>query len=79
MSKETIYNLMKSQEYLPGSMRWRVGSINENAESTDHIRFTTPDGRAFVVEYHTFDEAKKTFSDVYDIIEINPANQMLKG
>ena len=79
MNKEQIYKMIKAQQFLPGACRWRVGSVNENEERTDRIRFTTPDGRACVVEYHTHDEGKKTFSDVYDIIEINPAEQMLKG
>lgn len=79
MSKESIYSAMKAQEFLPGSMRWRVGSLNENVDKTDRIRFVTPDGRSYVVEYHTHEESKKTFSDVYDIIEINPKEQVLKG
>lgn len=79
MSKESIYSAMKAQEFLPGSMRWRVGSLNEHADQTDRIRYVTPDGRSYVVEYHTHVESKKTFSDVYDIIEIDPALQMLKG
>lgn len=79
MSKESIYNAMKASEFLPGSMRWRVGSINENADQTDRIRYVTPDGRSYVVEYHTHQEAKKTFSDVFDIIEIDPKQQMVTG
>lgn len=79
MSKESIYSAMKASEFLPGSMRWRVGSLNENADQTDRIRYVTPDGRSYVVEYHTHDEGKKTFSDVFDIVEIDPANQVLKG
>lgn len=79
MSKESIYNAMKASEFLPGSMRWRVGSINENVDQTDRIRYVTPDGRSYVVEYHTHQEAKKTFSDVFDIIEIDPKQQMVTG
>lgn len=81
MSKESIYSAMEAQEFLPGSMRWRVGSLNEHADQTDRIRYVTPDGRSYVVEYHTHveRESKKTFSDVFDIIEIDPANQVLKG
>lgn len=79
MKKETIYSMVKSQQYLPGSIRWRVGSINENEDRTDRTRFTTPDGRVYVIEYHTFEEGQKTFSDVYDVIEINPGDQILKG
>lgn len=79
MSKEQVYTQMKSQEYLPGSMRWRVGSLNEHQEEMDTIRFSTPDGRAYVVEYHTHTEANRTFSDVYDITEINAKEQMILG
>lgn len=32
MSKESIYSAMKASEFLPGSMRWRVGSLNEHAD-----------------------------------------------
>lgn len=79
MNKEQLYKLMKEEGYLPGSMRYRVGSLNEHQDKMDTIRFTTPDGRACVVEYHTFEEGQKTFSDVYDITEITPSNQLLNG
>ncbi|AHK61412.1 hypothetical protein PJM36_0063 [Salmonella phage vB_SenM_UTK0005] len=79
MSKEQIYKLLKAQEYLPGSIRWRHGSLNEHADDMDRVRFTTPEGKSYVIEYHTFLEGHKTFSDVYDIIEINPAKQMIAG
>lgn len=79
MNKEQIYQAMKQENYLPGSMRWRVGSVNENESSTDTIRFTTPDGKAYVVEYRTFEEGKKTFSDVFEIYEINTSKQTING
>lgn len=79
MSKEQVYNMMKAEGYLPGSMRWRHGSLNEHENEMDTIRFTTPDGRSFVAEYHTHTEANRTFSDVYDITEIDSKAQMIKG
>lgn len=79
MSNEQIYKLMKEQEYLPGSMRWRVGSLNEHEDRIDTTRFVTPDGRAFVVEYVVHEDASKTYSDVFDITEIDPKQQMIRG
>ncbi|WPJ72154.1 hypothetical protein DEEACLCL_00137 [Salmonella phage CRW-SP2] len=79
MSKERVYQQLKAQEYLPGSIRYRIGAFNENVNKMDTIRFATTDGKAYVIEYHTFTEKSKTFSDVFDIIEIDLDDQLIKG
>ncbi|WPJ48884.1 hypothetical protein RCIP0012_00102 [Klebsiella phage RCIP0012] len=79
MTKEQVYKLIKAQGFLPGVTRWRVGSLNEHEDQTDRIKFTTPKGGVYVVEYHTHTDAKRTLSDVFDIIEINPKDQLLRG
>lgn len=79
MSKEHVYQQLKSQEYLPGSIRWRVGAFNENSQDVDHIKFVTPDNRVYSIEYRTHTEKSKTFSDVFDIIEIDGKDHLLNG
>lgn len=77
---DVVYNLIKSQNFLPGSIRHRIGSKPEHPDQLDTVRFTTPDGRVYVVEYHTAIDGKNTLSTVYDIIEIDDVkNGMIKG
>lgn len=79
MNIEQVYAQVKQTQYLPGSIRWRVGSFNEYPDLTDTTKFVTPEGQVFVIEYRTFDESNRTLTDVYDIIPVDPAESIIKG
>lgn len=77
--KERVYKQMKAEEFLPGVIRWRVGAFNEHVDKMDRIRYVTPDNKTYVLEYRTHSEKSKTYSDVFDIFEIDPMDQLISG
>uniref|UniRef100_A0AAU8KX87 Uncharacterized protein n=1 Tax=Serratia phage Kevin TaxID=3161161 RepID=A0AAU8KX87_9CAUD len=75
-----IIQILRNMDHFPRPIRDYTGpGYSDQADNAVNYRVALPDGRTFSVEAEIHVAAGETETRIYDVIEINPKDQIILG